>query len=412
MGYSPLFFKIILVFTLIYSGDALCGVNSKVLENGLRVIYSDTGSTYPGVVMSVFVRGGAGLSFHKKSAFTSMAQDYASVRIKRLSRNYGFRYRTNISWDYVSYVFYLSPGSMKYSVPKIMSVFFNPEPINLEELNYLKNGVEQKSLWEMNRKAMLYPMVSFFTSRQSVYSAGFNGFLEDALSISDIEFNQFASCYFSTNNVVMSFAGVKEKNVPFDDAKIYKPCFKDESFEEQPFVVSSTPNSDFSYYNAVGTGFVARVGFLSSPCREKSVVYDLITELAKEDDRINSIANSFYTQNNCYSKMGTIEFIFSGASTNFYAGTFIKELSGLTKRLDQASLDKAKENILSSYYSKMYSKEDKSYLLAKAEVTSGNYKELLDYPAILEKIDVTDIKKELKTLVGSTYASVFMKMGK
>ena len=404
-----MFFKILLVLSII-SQSAFCNIKSKILENGLRIIYSEEGSNYPGVVMNVFVRGGASLSFNKKTAFVSMAQDYLTVRIKRLSRIYGFRYKTNISWDYTSYVFYLAPSSMKYSVPKIMSLFFYPDTLSVEELDYLKNGAEQKTLWTMNRKAMLYPLLSFFASRQSVYSAGFNGFVEDSMSISNSEFNEFAGCYFSTNNVVVSFAGLKEKDVPFEDAKIYKPCFKDERFDKQVFTPSQTPVSEFSYYKTAEAGFVARLGFLSSPCKTKSVMYDIVAELAEGDDKINLLADSFYAQNNCYAQTGTIDFVFYGSSDYFYASSFIKEFLVLSDSVDKNSLNVAKQALINNYYSKIANKDDFSYLLAKAELTCGDYKYLLDYPTIIEGASLSDVKKVIKDLVGSKYAYVFMKM--
>ncbi len=406
-----MFFKIFFV-SLIICQSAFCGINSKILENGLRIIYSEEDSNYPGIVMSVFVRGGASLSFNKKTAFVNMAQDYLTVRIKRLSRIYGFRYKTNISWDYTSYVFYLAPSSIKYCTPKIMSLFFYPDTLSIEELGYLKNGAEQKNLWTMNRKALLYPMLSFFAPRQSVYSTGFNGFTEDVMSISDSEFNDFAHCYFSVNNVIVSFAGLKEKDVPFEDAKIYKPCFKDERFDKQVFTPSQTTVTDFSYYKTAEAGFVARLGFLSSSCKTKSILYDVVAELTERDDKINSLADSFYAQNNCYAQTGTIDFIFYGSNDDFYTGPFIKELLALSDKIDQNSLKAAKQALLNNYYSKTASKENLSYLLAKSELTCGDYKYLLDYPSVVKNTELNDVKKALKTLAESKYAYVFMKMGK
>lgn len=406
-----MFLKLLLA-SIIISQSAVCGVKSKMLENGLRVIYSDTGLEYPGVVMSVFVRGGASLSYNNKTSFAAMAQEQSVVSIKRLSRIYGFRYRTNISWDYVSYVFYLQASSVKYSVPKILSLFFVPPFINQDQLNYLKNGVEQKNLWTMNRQTMLYPLLSFFAPRGSVYSPGFNGFLEDALSISTSEINTFSRCFFSANNLVVSFAGIKEKDIPLEDMKTYKPCFKDGSFKKQEFVASKSPNSEFSYYKAMGSGFIARLGFIAPNCKKGSVLYDVIAELTERDDRINSLVDNFSSQNNCYSGTGTIDFIFSGAKINLTVDMFTKELIELSQRLEEVDLRSAKETLLAKYYFRLYSKEDLSYLLAKTEILCGNYKILMDYPSMLKKVSLEMVKQELLRLESSKHVYLFMKMEK
>lgn len=402
---------LLIAFSL-FTSQLFCSTGSKRLENGLRIIYTDKDAKYPGSVMNVFVKGGASLSFDKKSSFAGIAMDYMDTRIKRLSRSYGFRYKTKISWDYTSYTFYLSPSTFHYTVPKILSMFFDPEPLNEQELDYLKNGASQRALWNINRRQIKYPLISFLASRQSIYSAGFDGFMEDISSINDAEFNKFAKCYFSTNNTVISFTGIKEKQIPFEDAKIYRPCFKDENFEHQALEQGSGPASDFSYYQAPGMGFIVRMGFLSSPCGDKGILYDLVSELLSRDDKLSALAGSFYPRNNCYLNTGTLDLVFSGTDQEFNPGTVLKELGSLSATVSEAELELAKKGLVSSYYRSISSKEEFSYLLAKTEVLCRGYKKLLDYPSEVKKIKLSDVKSVLNGLSSSRYSYVFMKMGK
>jgi len=362
--------------------------------------------------MNIFVKGGASLSFDKKSSFAGLAKDYMENRIKRLSRSYGFRYETKISWDYTAYSFYLSPSSLSYAVPKILNTFFDPEPLLVQELDYLKNGATQRALWNINRRQMQYPLISFFASRNSLYNAGFDGFIEDVSSVSAAEFNNFCKCYFSTNNIVISFSGVKEKDIPFNDAKIYRPCFKDENFETERFQQGGGPVVDFSYYQAAGTGFIARMGFLSSPCTTKSVLYDVVAEVLARNDKLSPATGSFYPRNNCYLNTGTIDLVFSGTSQDFSPGLVLKELLAYSQTLTEQDLKLAKESLVSDYYRSLSNKKEASYLLGRAEIVCKDHEKFLAYPHDVKKVSLKDVKRILKNLSSARYVYVLMKMGK
>lgn len=363
--------------------------------------------------MSVFVKGGFSLSYDKKSSFTNIATDYISSRIKRLSRSYGFRYRTFISVDYTSYQFYLSRESLDQVLPRVFAIFMDPEAIKDQELDYLKEGSTQRVLLNINRRSIKYPLISYFASRYSIYNAGRDGFIEDISSISEREFNDFIKCYFSANNIIVSFTGVKEKELPIQDARSYRPCFKNEHFYVNAIdKIGDNSVTDFSYYPSTRSGYIARMGFLSSACKGNSILYDVIAEIISRDDRIRSITESLDVQSNCYNRVGTLDLVFSGDNTNFSAGYFIQEISSLSKRLEEQDLKLAKEQILEDYYKKINDKASFSYLLARTQLLYGDHEKLMDYPKELEKIELKDIKRVLTNLSSSKYVYLFMKMGK
>ncbi len=363
--------------------------------------------------MSIFVKGGFSLSYDKKSSFANIATDYTSSRIKRLSRSYGFRYRTSISVDYTSYQLYLSRASLDQVLPRVFAIFMDPEPIKDQELNYLKQGSTQRALSNINRRSIKYPLISYFASRYSIYNAGRDGFIEDISSISEREFNDFIKCYFSANNIIISFTGVKEKDLPIEDATSYRPCFKNEHFHVSTIdKIGDNSVTDFSYYPSKKYGFIARMGFLSSSCKDNSILYDVVAEIISRDDRIRSITESLDVQNNCYDKTGTLDLVFSGDKTNISSGYLIQEIFGLSKRLEEQEFDLAKKQILEDYYRKINEKDSFSYLLAKTQLLCGDHKKLIDYPKELEKIKLKDIKRVLAKLSSSQYVYLFMKMGK
>ena len=158
-------------------------MSSKRLSNGARIIY-DGADDVTGAKLTIFINRGAALLYNNKTSIVKLASDVLELRLKKLARTYDLKYKSTISWDYISYVFDLGERVQKQMLSSIIEAFLRTATTNDIELAYIKKGVEQKIIWEMNRRSELYPIISFLASRQSAFSWGFYGSIEDLKSIS------------------------------------------------------------------------------------------------------------------------------------------------------------------------------------------------------------------------------------
>ena len=378
----------------------------KRLSNGARIIYDDADNV-TGAKLTIFINGGAALLYNNKTSIVKLASDVLELRLKKLARTYDLKYKSTISWDYISYVFDLGERVQKQMLSSIIEAFLRTATTNDIELAYIKKGVEQKIIWEMNRRSELYPIISFLASRQSAFSWGFYGSIEDLKSISVDEYNKFEPCYFSPNNIVLIFSGVKYRDIPFKEVQGYKPRFKDSAFKYASFIGADRSYFATSYLKANSIN-VVRLCLVSVPCRAASYVYDVVSRILEQDEMLNSLSDGFYVQNKCNSLIGSMEFVFYGDRMPSKDDVF-KALYTSKNRVDEKMLDVAKQHLLEEYKVKSNNAAELSYIAGRAELLLGDAKRVFDYTDNIDSVSLVDVKKTLERLGSSNNAYILIR---
>ncbi|MCX6112400.1 MAG: hypothetical protein NTY22_03830 [Proteobacteria bacterium] len=382
------------------------------LKNGATIIYSSINWGQPTKIIGVFFKNGATLKFDKKTGLPALTQQILSLKIRKLSRELGFRYRSDLTWDYLAYILYLPPGMEKNSLSRIWSAFYEETTVENSDFNLGKNNIALSIKYDFEHKIITFPLISFMAHHNSIYSIGKYGSLEDVNSILPGEFTDFSRCYINPNNSVIISSAEKDIRELTRVINTFKPCFRDERFEDEGIVNLNVPGRSINYIKSEKKNFIIKLGFPSASCEKKeSFIYDLIAEILKQDEIISALSGQIRINNQCYLNKGVFEIIFTDVKKDAEEITtkLMRRIRFLSSDLDTATLSLAKTELDKNFGDIIGNKESFVCLLGKTQISSGSYENFLNYLKMIETVKQPEVKEILKNISNENIYKMYIR---
>jgi predicted Zn-dependent peptidase len=383
------------------------------LKNGATVIYSSMEWNEPSRVVGVFLKNGGTLKFNKKSGFTALTQELVSSRLKKLSREMGFRYRSYLTWDYLAYLIYLPPDVKGDELARIWDAFYGDAKETDTDVNTGKNSVIYSIKRDMEQKVVSFPMISFMVGHRSLYSVGMHGSQEDVGSISTDEIKDFMRCYLNPNNSIIISAAESNIYKLTKGIDPFKPCFRDERFEDEGVANFNSADRSVNYLNSEKKIFIIRLGFPSNSCdRKENIIYDLAAEVLKQDTVISALSGQVKIVNHCYLNRGVLEVALTDVKKDAdeITNRLLQRIKFLASNIDVESFNSAREGLDRNFWEAVDDKTSFVHLLGKAQISSGSYENLLDYTKKVKAITVPEIKEILKNISDENMYKMYIKL--
>ena len=382
------------------------------LKNGATVVYSSSDWGEPSKIVGVFFKNGGTLKFNKKTGFPALAQQIISSRMKVLSRDIGFRFKSYLAWDYLAYVLYLPPNINSEQLSKIWKVLYGNEAIDLHELELARNAVTSSIRYSLGQKVLTSPMIGFMSHHSSVYSVGKYGSQEDVESVDPKELSEFIGCYINPNNSFISSSAEKDVRVLTSGINPVKPCFRDERFEDEGMVTLNVPNRSVNYIRSEKKNFMIRFAFPSTSCeRKENVIYDLIAEIFRQDEVISSLSGQVKINNQCYLNKGVLEIVLADVKKDAdeTSNRLLQRVKFLATDLDASVLSSAKGELEKKFWDDLGDKATFVYVLGKAQCSSKDYENIFKYRDLNETIGVPEVKELLKNISEDNMYKMYIK---
>jgi len=377
------------------------------LKSGATLIYSQDQWNSPTSIVAVFLRGGSTLRYERRSGFPALAQEFLTSRINNVAKKNGFRYKTFLSWDYLAYVFYLTPELLEKDPKKLWSVVFSEHENNGIDLQNLKNKLSYSINKESKQKFIRYPIISLMVPYRNIYSLGLYGSEEDVSSITMSDLNAFLSCYSNPSNAVIVISGVKDINSVVRALEGYKPCSMSGKFIDDNKATFELPQKELHFVKSWKKSTVVRLGFKSSKCNSRlSVVYDIVADLIK---RAPKGINVF---NDCYATNGVMEMVLNVEPGNEddAVADVLKRISALSVSIDEKDLNKARQDLQNDYWQAVNNRENFVYLSGKAAIYAKGQSALFEYLEELGKVDLLEVKDAMKVFDQGNMCRITIKM--
>jgi len=382
------------------------------LKNGATIIYSATDWGQSSRVISVFFKNGSTLKFEKKTGLPALTQQILSARMKKLARELGFRYSSYLTWDYLAYVLYLPPDMKNEKVLKIWAALYDDSEIESSDLIAAKRNIISSMKYDFEHKTNVFSLISFMTRHNTAYSIGKYGNQEDVESITSSEFSDFKHCYVNPSNSVIVSAPEVNVDKLTKATESFKPCFRDDRFENEEAPSLTVPGRTVTYVKTEKKNLVVRLGFPSVSCQKKeNVIYDIIAELLEQDEVISSMSSRVKVENQCYLNNGVFEISLTDVKKDADEVTtkLIQRIAFLSSDLEAASLSLAKTELDKKFWDSINNKDSFVYLVAKAQVLSGNYENFINYTKIIEAIKQQEVKVMLKNMSEKNIYKMYIK---
>jgi predicted Zn-dependent peptidase len=389
------------------------GIKRLRLKNGAAVIYSPVNWNEPSKVIGVFLKNGGTLKFNKKTGFTALTQEILSFRLKKLSKEIGFRYRSYLTWDYLAFLLYLPPDVTGAELARIWEAFYGDAAVSDAEISSAKDDVALSIRRDLEQKAITFPMISFMVSHRSVYSVGMHGSQEDLGSILTGEVKDFIHCYLNPSNSIIISAAEDNVYELTKGITPFKPCFRDEKFEDEGVVSFNDPDRSVNYLKSEKKNFIIRLGFPSNSCdRKENVMYDLAAEILMKDSVISALSGQVRISNQCYLNRGVLEFSLAEVKKDADETTnrLLQRIKFLASNIDPASFDSAKAELDKNFWSAFNDKTLFVYIMGKAQASSGNYENLLDYVKTVKAVSLPEIREKLKNISDDNMYKMYIKL--
>ena len=387
-------------------------INKVKLKNGATVIYSPADWGQSSRVIGIFFKNGATLKFEKKTGLPALTQQILSLKMKQLSRELGFRYRSYLTWDYLAYVLYLPPEMKNDKILKIWTALYDDTEVTPSEIISAKKNVISSMKYDFEHNTNVLSLISFMSRHNTIYSIGKYGNQEDVDSITSSEFAEFKRCYINPNNSVI--VSVSEINIDKLTKQIdtFKPCFRDNKFENEGGTALTVPGRVVTYVKAEKKNLVIRLGFPSASCEKKeNTIYDIIAEVLEQDEVISAMSSRVRVENQCYLSNGVFEVSLTDVKKDADEITtkLIQRITFLSSDLDAAALSLAKTELDRKFWDSLNSKDSFVYLIAKAQVLSGNFENFIDYIKMVDEIKQQQVEEMLKNMSDGKMYKMYIK---
>ncbi|MEI6092483.1 MAG: hypothetical protein WCQ47_02225 [bacterium] len=403
-----IFLIICVLLCSIYS-DTTAGLNLKRsrLKNGAVLISSSINSDNDSNMIDLFFKNGSTLKFNKKTGLSALAQDVISYRLKKLSKEIGFRYKSYLEWDYLHYALFFSQDITESDLLKVWSAFYGSTTIDPSDFVFYKNNVSTLIKYDFDHKAINSSMLGLMSHHKSVYNIGKYGSKEDVDSVQLDEFNNFLHCYINPNNSIIVLNSKRTESKTKNSLFSVKPCFMDERFSNEEIIKLIVPGRSVVYLSSPKKNFTIRLGFPSVSCSKKdSLAYDLVSQVLTEDEIISSLSGQIYISNDCYLNNGTLEIALANVKKDpdEIVAKIIQRISFLASNLEQSALLSAKNSLNKKFFGLLNDTESALFLIGKSSVCSGDYDSIINYSKKLETLDSAEVKAVLKNL---NYENIF-----
>ena len=401
-----------LLSTILPSINSDLDIKKVRLKNGATVIYSPVDWGQSSMVIGVFFKNGATLKFEKKTGLPALTQQILSIKMKRLARELGFRYRSYLTWDYLAYILYLPSDMKNEKILKIWSTLYDDSEIEPLDIATAKKNIISSIKYDSEHKTNVFQLISFMTRHNTIYNIGKYGNQEDVESITLNEFSEFKHCYINPNNSVI--VTVPEINISRFTKNIdsFKPCFRDNKFENEAGATFTVPGRVITYIKTEKKNLVIRLGFPSASCEKKeNTIYDIIAEVLEQDEVISAMSSHVKADNQCYLNNGVFEISLTDVKKDADEITtkLIQRIKFLSSDLDASALSLAKTELDRKFWDSLNSKDSFVYLLAKAQVLSGNYEKFVDYIKMVDGIKQPEVKEMFKNMSDGNMYKMYIK---
>ena len=116
-------------------------------------------------------------------------------------------------------------------------------------------------------------------------------------------------------------------------------------------------------------------------------------------------------ENQCYLYNGVLEISLTDVKKDAdeITSKLTQRIRFLSSELDAASLSLAKAELERKFWDALNSKESFVYLIAKAQVLSGNYENFIDYMKVVDDIKQPELKEMLKNISDHNMYKMYIK---